>query len=49
MTSRQEVGKIPGGFFGKLAAPMAVRMIQKDVRVSLEKLKELLKAEHCRW
>lgn len=45
VTFRQVLGTIPGGFFGKLAEPLAVRLIQKDMRVSLEKLKELLEAE----
>ncbi|MDH3606295.1 MAG: SRPBCC family protein [Acidimicrobiia bacterium] len=33
-----------GGFFGKLADPLVVRMFSKDVRANLEKLKELLEA-----
>jgi uncharacterized protein YndB with AHSA1/START domain len=45
VTFHQEIGEIPGGFFGKLAEPLVVRMIQKDMRVSTEKLKELVEAE----
>jgi hypothetical protein len=33
-----------GGFFGKLADPLVVRLYGKDVRSNLEKLKELLEA-----
>ncbi len=33
-----------GGFFGKLADPLVVRLYRKDVRSNLEKLKELLEA-----
>ncbi|NNC92170.1 MAG: hypothetical protein HKN80_06725 [Acidimicrobiia bacterium] len=33
-----------GGFFGKLADPLVVRLYQKDVRSNLEKLKDLLEA-----
>ena len=45
VTFRQVIGEIPGGFFGKLAEPLVVRLIRKDMRVSTEKLKELLEAE----
>lgn len=44
VTFRQRIGEIPGGFFGRLAEPLVVRMIRKDMRVSLEKLKVLLEA-----
>lgn len=45
VTFRQVLGEIPGGFFGKLAEPLVVRLIAKDMRVSMEKLKDLLEAE----
>ena len=31
--------EIPGGFFGTLAAPLAAKLFAKDVRASLEKMK----------
>lgn len=37
--------EIPGGFFGKLADPLAARMLAKDFRSNLEKLKDLLEAQ----
>lgn len=40
---RQETDSF-GGFFGKLADPLVVRMYAKDVRSNLEKMKELLEA-----
>ncbi len=40
---RQETDAF-GGFFGKLADPLVIRMYSKDVRSNLEKLKELLEA-----
>ena len=43
MTFHQTVAEL-GGFFGKLADPLVVRLYQKDVRSNLEKLKELLEA-----
>lgn len=43
-TFHQEA-EIPGGFFGKLADPLAARLFAKDIRSNLEKLKELLEAQ----
>lgn len=43
VTVRQDIGSF-GGFFGKLADPLVVRMYRKDVRANLEKMKELLEA-----
>ena len=34
-----------GGFFGKLADPLVVRMYRRDARSNLEHLKELLEAD----
>lgn len=34
-----------GGFFGKLADPVVTRMYARDVRASLENLKEILESE----
>lgn len=43
VTVHQDVGSF-GGFFGKLADPLVVRMYRKDVRSNLEKMKEVLEA-----
>lgn len=43
MTFHQTAGEL-GGFFGKLADPLVVRLYQRDVWSNLEKLKELLES-----
>jgi hypothetical protein len=45
VTFRQRIGPFPGGIFAKLYEPLVVRIIRRDMRVSLQKLKELLEAE----
>ncbi|HEX9887878.1 MAG TPA: SRPBCC family protein [Nitriliruptorales bacterium] len=41
VTVHQDIGSF-GGFFGKLADPIVLRMYRRDVRANLEKMKELL-------
>lgn len=43
ITVHQDIGSF-GGFFGKLADPLVVRMYRKDVRANLEKMKDALEA-----
>ena len=43
VTVHQEIGSF-GGFFGKLADPLVVRMYRKDVRSNLENMKEVLES-----
>jgi uncharacterized membrane protein len=43
VTQRVDVPEI-GGFFGKLADPVVTRMYARDVRASLENLKEILES-----
>ncbi len=43
VTYRVDVPNI-GGFFGKLADPVVTRMYARDVRTSLENLKEVLES-----
>lgn len=45
VTFRQRIGPFPGGIFAKLYGPLVVRIIRRDMRVSLQKLKEPLEAE----
>lgn len=43
VTVHQDIGSF-GGFFGKLADPIVLRMYRKDLRANLEKMKEFLEA-----
>lgn len=39
-----EAGGVPGGFFGKITEPVVVKLLERDFRADLAKLKAVLEA-----